>query len=412
MSAEVELARVVTEVPYSAGVRERQRKPFSLRWNVIVPWTLVTVAVLTIVSGGLPGADVVALAETTGPVLIFVIAMTIVAELASAAGVFSVVAERLAVWGRGRRVLLWVFVLAMITLSTAFMSLDTTAVLITPVIVVLARHVGVSPLPYALATVWLANTASLFLPVSNLTNLLAADALGGTPLGFLAEFWAPALAAVLITVVALTLIHRRSLAGRYELAGTTAIPDRRLLIIAAVVVAVLLPMLVSGVPVALVAGVAALVLVAVFAFRRRSVLTLRLIPWQTMGIAASLFVIVEAIHVQGYDTVLGTAVGQGQGVLDLLRIAGIGALGANAVNNLPAYLSLSAFADTPLRLGALLIGVNLAPLISPWGSLATLLWHHRLTAMSVEISWRRFAVLGLGLSLVLVPVTTLALWLG
>jgi arsenical pump membrane protein len=393
-------------------VRERPWKPFSLRWNVIVPWTLVAVAVITIATGDLPGVDVVALAETTGPALVFVIAMTIVAELASVAGVFSIVAERLAVWGRGRRALLWLFVLVMITVSTAFMSLDTTAVLITPVIVVLARHIGVSPLPFALATVWLANTASLFLPVSNLTNLLAAGALGGSPLGFLAEFWAPALVAVIITVAALSLLHRRSLSGRYELAETTVIPDRRLLVISAVVVAVLLPLLVSGVPVALVACAAALVLLVVFAVRRRSVLTIRLVPWGTIGIAASLFVIVDAIHVQGYDMVLGTAVGEGEGVVDLLRIAGIGAFGANAVNNLPAYLSLSAFADTPLRLGALLIGVNLAPIISPWGSLATLLWHHRLTAMGVEISWRRFAVLGFGLALMLVPVTTLALWLG
>ncbi|WP_436326931.1 SLC13 family permease [Brevibacterium sp. FAM 27836] len=392
-------------------MRENQWNLASLRWNVIVPWALIAVAVLTVVTGRLPGDDLAALAETTGPVLVFVIAMTIVAELASVAGVFSVVAERLAVWGRGRRALLWGFVLVMITLSTALMSLDTTAVLITPVIVVLARHVRVSPLPFALATVWLANTASLFLPVSNLTNLLAADALGGTPLGFFVEFWAPALVAVLITVIALTLIHRRSLVGRYELAETTTIPDRRLLFIAAVVVAVLLPMLVSGLPVALVAGVAAFVLLVVFAVRRRSVLTFRLVPWQTVGIAASLFVIVEAIHVQGCVAALDTAVGQGEGLFDLLRIAAIGALGANAVNNLPAYLSLSAFTDTPLRLGALLIGVNLAPIITPWGSLATLLWHQRLTAMGVEISWRKFAMLGLSLTLVLVPVTTLALWL-
>ena len=402
----------MTGVPHSAGVRESQWNPRSLRWNVIVPWVLIAVAVLTVITGRLPGEDLVGLAETTGPVLVFVIAMTIVAELASVAGVFSVVAERLAVWGRGRRALLWLFVLAMVTVSTAFMSLDTTAVLITPVIVVLTRHVGLSPLPFALATVWLANTASLFLPVSNLTNLLAADALGGTPLEFFAEFWAPALVAVLITVLALTLIHRRDLKGRYELEETTVIPDRRLLGIAAVVVAVLLPMLVTGIPVALVAGAAALVLLAVFAVRRRSVLTLRLVPWRTIGIAASLFVIVEAIHVQGYDAVLGAGLGQGEGVFDLLRIAVIGALGANAVNNLPAYLSLSAFTDTPLRLGALLIGVNLAPIITPWGSLATLLWHQRLTAMGVEISWRRFALLGLGLTLVLIPVTTLALWLG
>src|SRR5699024_9132914 len=59
------------------------------------------VAVLTVSTGRLPGEHLVGLAETTGPVLVFVIAMTIVAELASVAGEFSIVAERLAVWGAG-----------------------------------------------------------------------------------------------------------------------------------------------------------------------------------------------------------------------------------------------------------------------------------------------------------------------
>src|SRR5699024_12594083 len=104
--------------------------------------------------------------------------------------------------------------------------------------------------------------------------------------------------------------------------------------------------------------------------------------------------------------------GQGEGVFGLLRVAVSGALGASAGNSLPAYLGLAAFADPPPRLRALLIGVNLAPVITPWGSLATLLWHQRLTAMGVEISWRRFARHGRGLSLVLVPRPPLALWLG
>src|SRR5699024_6125774 len=162
-------------------------KPTSLWWNIIVPWLLIAVAVLTVVTGRLPGEHLVGLAETTGPVLVFVIAMTIVAELASVAGVFSIVAQRLAVWGRGRRAVRWV------PASRAALSLQTPALLISLVIAALARHVGHPPLPFPLATLWLAITASLFLPVSNLTNLLAADALDGTPLECFAEFWAPAL---------------------------------------------------------------------------------------------------------------------------------------------------------------------------------------------------------------------------
>lgn len=62
-------------------------------------------------------------------------------------------------------------------------------------------------------------------------------------------------------------------------------------------------------------------------------------------------------------------------------------------------------------MGALLIGVNLAPLVSPWASLATLLWHQRLERLGVEISWRRFAMLGLVLVVLIVPATVLALWI-
>lgn len=49
----------------------------------------------------------------------------------------------------------------------------------------------------------------------------------------------------------------------------------------------------------------------------------------------------------------------------------------------------------PVALMALLIGVNLGPLVTPWASLAILLWHHRVSALGVSISWGRFALWGL-----------------
>ena len=54
---------------------------------------------------------------------------------------------------------------------------DTTAVLVTPVVLALARQLDLDVALFAYTAVWLANTASLFLPVSNLTNLLALSAL-------------------------------------------------------------------------------------------------------------------------------------------------------------------------------------------------------------------------------------------
>ncbi len=139
---------------------------------------LVVAALVCVLTGFLPRTDAGALGERIAPVLGFVVAITIVAELARDAAVFDVVSQRLARWGRGRVVVLWALVVVLAVVSTVFLSLDTTAVIVTPVVVVLAQSIGVSPLPFALATVWLANTASLALPVSNLTNLLAAPAMG------------------------------------------------------------------------------------------------------------------------------------------------------------------------------------------------------------------------------------------
>ena len=77
-------------------------------------------------------------------------------------------------------------------------------------------------------------------------------------------------------------------------------------------------------------------------------------------------------------------------------MAGVGALAANGVNNLPAYLALEPVAaGDPVRLIALLIGVGAGPLITPWASLATLLWHERLRAVGIDVPWRRYVLWGL-----------------
>ena len=368
------------------------------------------VGLVAVATGILPVAESLEVANRVWPILLFVVAITVVTELAAEAGLFGLIAERTASWGRGRGWLLWLLVLALSVLSTVFLSLDTTAVLLTPVVVLLARHVGLSPLPFALTSVWMANTASLLLPVSNLTNLLAEHELNGLgPAGFAALMAVPAVIAVGVPALALFLIYRRDLLVRYELAEKEVREDRVLLWASGVTVALVIPLLVSGLPVWLPAVAAALVLAGFFLVRRPSVLRFSLLPWQLVLLAAGLFLVVEAGHALGLATVLAAISGDGEGPVELLRLAGTGLVGANLVNNLPAYLALEPVAGSPVRVAALLIGVNVGPLITPWASLATLLWHERLKALGVEISWRRYAVLGLVVAPVTVGAATVAL---
>lgn len=358
-----------------------------------VLWILGIIALLT---GVFPADDALAVADRVWPILLFVVAVTIVAELASKAGLFDVVAARLAGVARGRTVWLWVLVVALATVATAFLSLDTTAVLLTPVVVSMAVARKLDPLPFAFVTVVLANTASLVLPVSNLTNLLASEALGGghDPVAFLALLGPSALIAIAVSVVVLTLVFLRRLPKKYPDAASPTVSDPLLLRVAGIVTVALLPLLVVGLEPWMPAVGAAIVLVAAFAWRAPAALGIRLVPWSLLVFAGGLFLAVGALEALGIGRVTSVLAGTGDDLVSLWQVAGVGALAANGINNLPAYLALESVAGSPARLAALLIGVNAGPIVTPWASLATLLWHDRLVAAGVEVKWGRFIVLG------------------
>ncbi|MEK8105384.1 SLC13 family permease [Micromonospora sp. M12] len=148
-------------------------------------------------------------AETTAtlhrilPLLLFLGTVIVLAELTAVAGVFDVLASRLAIASRGSWAALFLLCGGLATLTTLVLNLDTTAVLLTPVLLALARSLRVAAAPLAVTTVWLANTASLLLPVSNLTNLLAADHVGLAPLAYAERMALPQLAAVAVTMALL-----------------------------------------------------------------------------------------------------------------------------------------------------------------------------------------------------------------
>ncbi|WP_033345214.1 SLC13 family permease [Catenuloplanes japonicus] len=115
-----------------------------------------------------------------GPTVAFLAAVLVLSALADEAGVFAWAGRIAAARGKGSpaRLLGIVFVLA--SLVTAVLSLDATVVLLTPVVLRTARAMRAPTSPHVYACAHLANSASLLLPVSNLTNLLAFAASGLT----------------------------------------------------------------------------------------------------------------------------------------------------------------------------------------------------------------------------------------
>ncbi|WP_217614883.1 SLC13 family permease [Cellulomonas sp. GbtcB1] len=379
-----------------------------------VPWWAVAVvpAAAAVLTGALPRTDAAALAERVGPVLLFVAALTVVAELCGSAGLFDVATDAAARASGGRRWLLWLLLVAIAVASTVLLSLDTTAVLLTPLAITLARRTRTSPLLLVLTVVALANTASLLLPVSNLTNLLADHRFAEQGVGYLGVMWAPALASVVVTVAVLAVRGRRDLRGRFEPGERYVPPDRALLVATGATVAVMAVGFVAGLPVWAVALGAAAVLLAAFAVRRRPVpgRARDLVPWRMILVVGALFVVVETLHVRGLGDWVLDAAPAGADAGALLGVAGLSAAVANVVNNLPAYLLLEPVAGEDVRrLAAVLIGTGVGPLLTPWASLATVLWWRRCRQAMVHVPVRAFVVQGLWLAPLCVAASALAL---
>src|SRR5699024_2554404 len=137
------------------------------------------------------------------------------------------------------------------------------------------------------------------------------------------------------------------------------------------------------------------------------ILTVDLVPWNSLLLVTVISAVAAVVHSTGVATWLGTLTPDNpSSFAELVTIAGAGGITANLMNNIPAFLFLEPMVSSPASYIALLIGVNAAPIITPWASLATLLWHDQLRRANVTISWKSFILLGIILAPVVVLLPT------
>ena len=354
--------------------------------------------VVTLATGLLPWSRVEATLRHLAPVVVFLVTILVVADVCGRAGLFRAAGSwvRDVAHGRPVPILTGVFLLA--AAVTAVLSLDATVVLLTPVVVGAALASGTSYRPGAYACLRMANSASLLLPVSNLTNLLAMPHLDLTFGGF-ALVMAPVLAVVLVVeYVVLRLLFRRDLSAEPEPApsGDVSRPDLPVVPLAVVVAmlagfAVVSPF---GVEPCWVSAAAAVVLVG---WGRRRGLLGYAEAVHAAHPAFALFVLGLGVVVAALATgFLGDRVAdvlpEGTGFASLLGIALLATLLANLLTNLSATLLvvplLAPLGDTAIL--AALLGLNIGSGLSYTGSLANLLWRRGMVRLGHPPSMRDF----------------------
>jgi arsenical pump membrane protein len=376
----------------------------------------VPAAVVVVATGAIALPHARAEATRLGPVVGFLAAVLVLAKLCDDEGLF----EACGAWmarsarGRPRRLLAAVFVLA--SLVTAVLSLDATVVLLTPVVFATAARLGARPRPHVYASAHLSNTASLLLPVSNLTNLLAFAASGLSFTRFAGLMALPWLVAIGVEYA----VFRRFFAADLDEGSAGGDPEEKVAFprfALATVGCTLAGFVVAsavGVNTAWVAFAGALVL-AVRALRRGTATVPEVVRAASPAFLAfvlALGIVVRAVVDHGLGGVLGHLVPSGSSLPALLGIAALAAALSNVINNLPAVLVLLPLAVSggPGAVLAVLLGVNIGPNLTYAGSLATLLWRRIVHAHDHEVELGRFTRLGLLTVPASLLLSVLALW--
>jgi arsenical pump membrane protein len=368
------------------------RRP-GVRWAPMVA-ALGLVAALAAL-GASPHQARAAAAQTWTP-FVLVSGLLLVGMVAEADGLFRAAGSQLARVARNG-VALFAGATLLVVLVTATLNLDTSVVFLTPVLIAAARQRGSAERALLYGSLLLANASSLFLPGSNLTNLIV---LGHHPLsggGFLALMWPAAVSASVVTACCIGAWARRDLVA--PIAQVTG-PDRPVLGfglgLSAVVVAVVLVLVLHS-PALAVLGVGVIATVVRVVQHR---LTVRGAV-DTLGLPV-------LVGLFGITVGLGTLGRVWSGPATLLsHVGGVGAAVVAAVfsvlfNNLPAASLLAA--RQPHHAAQLLVGLNLGPNLFVTGSLAWFLWLRVARSSGADPSIRQASRLGV----VVVPLSIAA----
>jgi arsenical pump membrane protein len=345
----------------------------------------------------------------------FLGAVLVLAKLCDDEGLFEAAGAMIARVPKGSHGLLrQVFVIA--ATITAVLSLDATVVLLTPVVLAAVRRLRTPVRPYAYATAHLANGASLLLPVSNLTNLLAFHQANVSFTKFSLVMALPWLATVATLYVVFRWFFAEDLrvAPNPEQLGPPPRPPVFVLVVVGLtLVGFALSESVSVAPGWVAAAGASALAVRSLSRRHTSVTEIvRSMQVSFLVFVLALGVVVHAVTLNGMDKVMSAVLPRGSDLPALLAIAAVAAVLANVVNNLPATLVLLPLVapSGPVAILAVLIGVNIGPNLTYVGSLSNLLWRRVLRQHKVEAGVGEYTRLGLCTVPPALVLAVVALW--
>ncbi|MFW2581164.1 arsenic transporter [Aliarcobacter butzleri] len=376
--------------------------------------TAILGAIVALILGVVSINDVLDVTNIVWDATLAFIGIIILSLVLDEIGFFEWCALKMTKFSKGSGIRMFVYSILLGSFVSALFANDGAALILTPILLAKMRVLQLSTktiIAFLLAGGFISDSASLPFVFSNLTNIVTANYFNIGFVDYFLNMIIPFIVSVIASIVFLWLILRKDIPKKVDVRllkePKSVIKNMNLFYFSWFFLAFLLSAYALGdiykLPISFFALGGALVLL-IIASLTKSVNAKNIIkeaPWQIVWFSIGLYIVVYGLKNAGLTeyltTILNYLVLQGD-TIAIISTGFISAILSAVMNNLPTIMIMDiALKDIPNEALAYanIIGCNLGPKMTPFGSLATLLWLHVLAKKGIKISFWEYSKFGL-----------------
>ncbi|MCD6260151.1 MAG: arsenic transporter [Helicobacteraceae bacterium] len=387
-------------------------------------------AIAALVFGVVSFGDVITVTEIVWDATLAFIGIIILSMVLDEIGFFEWCAIKMAKLSKGNGHLMFVYALLLGSFVAALFANDGAALILTPILLAKMKILKLNAktiVAFLLAGGFMSDAASLPFVFSNLTNIVTANYFDIGFLEYLQNMIVPYIVSTLITIAFLWLVLRKDIPKSVDITllknPDDVLKSKTLFLFSWFFLALLLAGYfigdAYGLPVSVFALGGGLLFLAIASYTKnaRAWLTIKTAPWQVVWFSIGLYIVVYGLKNAGLTDYLASVLVELNTQGDFVAIVGTGFIAAflsAIMNNMPTIMIMDiALVDVgnSALVYANIIGCNLGPKMTPFGSLATLLWLHVLSQKGVKIGFWQYSKFGLLVTPPILFVVLVALYL-